>query len=79
MGNKLLYAMEHADRIFAGFVLSNELERSAGRDYGCSRFESAGLAETVRCKETPEKESSMVQPDGETLRISNLICRKIHG
>ncbi|NSG21683.1 VirD4-like conjugal transfer protein, CD1115 family [Blautia wexlerae] len=23
MGNKLLYAMEHADRIFAGFVLSN--------------------------------------------------------
>ena len=22
-GNKLLYAMEHADRIFAGFVLSN--------------------------------------------------------
>lgn len=24
MGNKLLYAMEHADRIFAGFVLSNK-------------------------------------------------------
>lgn len=24
MGNKLLYAMEHADRIFAGFVLSND-------------------------------------------------------
>ena len=23
MGNKLLYVMEHADRIFAGFVLSN--------------------------------------------------------
>ena len=23
MGNKLLYAMEHVDRIFAGFVLSN--------------------------------------------------------
>ena len=23
MGNKLLYAMEHADRVFAGFVLSN--------------------------------------------------------
>ena len=23
MGNKPLYAMEHADRIFAGFVLSN--------------------------------------------------------
>ena len=23
MGNKFLYAMEHADRIFAGFVLSN--------------------------------------------------------
>ena len=25
------------------------------------------------------KESSMVQPDGETLRILNLICRKIPG
>ena len=24
MGNKLLYAMDHADRIFAGFVLSND-------------------------------------------------------
>ena len=31
MGNKLLYAMEHADRIFTGIVLSFNLERSAGR------------------------------------------------
>ena len=34
MGNKLLYAMEHADRIFAGFVLSNnwkDLQRSTER------------------------------------------------
>ena len=64
MGNKLLYAMEHADRIFAGFVLSNNWKdllagrnRQTQRNYG--------------------KASSMVQPDGEPQRISSLICRKI--
>ena len=78
MGNKLLYAMEHADRIFAGFVLSNNWKDLL-----------AGITVAVVLKvlvwqnsqmqRNSEKESSMVQPDGETLRILNLICRKIPG
>ena len=61
IGNKLLYAMEHADRILTGlqpnywFGRNSQMQRNFGR------------------------ESSMVQPDGETLRILNLICRKIPG
>lgn len=54
MGNKLLYAMEHADRIFAGFVLSNNWKDLLAGITVAVRFESAGLAETVRCKETPK-------------------------
>ena len=55
IGNKLLYAMEHADRIFTGILLSFDLERPIGWSYCRSYFETIGLAETVRCKETPER------------------------
>ena len=55
MGNKLLYAMEHADRIFAGFVLSNNWKDLLAGITVAVVFESAGLAETVRCKEITER------------------------
>ena len=78
MGNKLLYAMEHADRIFAGFVLSNNWK---------DLLAGIVVAVVLKCwsgrnrqmQRNSGKESSMVQPDGETLRILNLICRKIPG
>ena len=76
--NKLLYAMEHADRILTGLQPSFNW-----RDMLTGIVAAVILKLLVWQKQSDAKklgkESSMVQPDGETLRILNLICRKIPG
>ena len=55
IGNKLLYAMEHADRILTGLQPSfNWRDMLTGIVSSC-HSEITGMAETVRCKETSER------------------------
>ena len=54
IGNKLLYAMEHADRILTGLQPSFNW-RDMLRNCSSCHSEITGMAETVRCKETPER------------------------
>ena len=55
MGNKLLYAMEHADRILTGFLPSPLLHGCSGGCRDCGSCEDTGLAETGRCKKAPQR------------------------
>ena len=78
MGNKLLYAMEHADKILVGVMPSIDW-----RDILTGIFVAVLLKILIWQKrqmpKSSEKESSMDQPDGGRQRISSLTCRMIPG
>ena len=78
MGNKLLYAMEHADRILTGFLPSL---------YYVDLLVGAGIAAVVKIlvwqkqadAKNSEKAWSMVQPGGEQRKTSNHLWQMISG